>query len=403
MPSAMPIARLPRAALIAIAAVAIVGGALLWFPWRGTTAEIARVELTKLRQTVVVSGRVLTPARVDAGATITGRVLRVKVDEGDRVAADQILIELERTELAATLAQAVAAEQAAVTRIAQWREVGSLTAREQLAQAEANYRNIERDTARQEQLFRQGFIGEARLDEARRALAVAKSQHETARASAAANTAGGVDRRLLDDQLAQARATRETAAAKLAQTTLRAPAAGVVLDRSVEPGDIVQPGKRLLALALDGEVRLTALIDEKNLALLRVGQSALVSADAYPGERFRAVLSYLSPGIDVQRGTVEAKFAVPAPPKFLRADMTVSIDIEVADKADALVIPTAAVRDPQSPEPWVLVVRDGRAARQPVKTGARTATQVDVVSGLTAGAEVVVSTGIAPGERVRAR
>jgi HlyD family secretion protein len=340
---------------------------------------------------------------VDVGATITGRVQTVKVDEGDRVAADQILIELERTELAATLAQAVAAEQAAVTRIAQWREVGSLNAREQLAQAEANYRNIERDTARQEQLFKQGFIGEARLDEARRALAVAKSQHETARAAAAANVAGGVDRRLLDDQLAQARATRETAAAKLAQTTLRAPAAGVVLDRSVEPGDIVQPGKRLLALALDGEVRLTALIDEKNLALLRVGQSALVSADAYPGDRFRAVLSYLSPGIDVQRGTVEAKFAVPAPPRFLRADMTVSIDIEVADKADALVIPSAALRDPQSPEPWVLVVRDGRAARQPVKTGARTATQVDVVSGLTAGAEVVVSTGIAPGERVRPR
>jgi HlyD family secretion protein len=330
-------------------------------------------------------------------------VQAVRVDEGDRVRGGEVLIELERTELAAVLAQAVAAEQAAATRIAQWREVGSLTAREQLAQAEANYRNLERDTARQEQLYRQGFIGEARVDEARRALAVAKSQYETARASAAANTAAGVDRRLLDDQQAQARAARETAAAKLAQTTLLAPASGVVLERDVEPGDIVQPGKRLLALALDGDVRLTALIDEKNLALLRVGQSALVSADAYPGERFRAVLSYLSPGVDVQRGTVEAKFAVPEPPTFLRSDMTVSIDIGVADRADVLVVPAAAVRDPQSPEPWVLLVRDGRAVRQAVKAGARTATQVEVLSGLAAGAEVVVSTGISPGERVHAR
>lgn len=399
----MPLPRLPRAALIAIAAALVAVSALMWFSWRGKPVEIARVESAKLRQTVVVSGRVLTPAKVDIGATITGRVQAVRVDEGDRVRGGQPLIELERTELAAALAQAVAAEQAAVTRIAQWQEVGSLTAREQLAQADANYRNLERDAARQEQLFRQGFIGEARVDEARRALTVARSQYETARASAAASTAAGVDRRLLDDQLAQARAARETAAAKLAQTTLLAPASGVVLERSVEPGDIVQPGKRLLALALDGEVRLTALIDEKNLALLRAGQSALVSADAYPGERFRAVLAYLSPGVDVQRGTVEAKFAVPEPPAFLRSDMTVSIDIEVADRGGVLVVPAAAVRDAQSPEPWVLLVRDGRAVRQAVKAGARTATQVEVLSGLAAGAEVVVSAGIAPGERVHAR
>ena len=177
----------------------------------------------------------------------------------------------------------------------------------------------------------------------------------------------------------------------------------MVLDRSVEPGDIVQPGKRLLALALDGDVRLTALIDEKNLALLHVGQPARVSADAYPNERFRAVLSYLSPGVDVQRGTVEAKFSVADAPKFLRADMTVSIDIEVADKSDALVIPAAAVREPQSPQPWVLVVHDGHAVRQSVTTGARTATQVEVLSGLTAGAEIVTTPGIVAGERVHAR
>ena len=399
----MPLPRLSRRVPIAILAAVIVAGALIGFAWRGTAVDVARAQTTRLRQTVVVSGRVLAPAKVDIGATITGRVQAVKVDEGDPVRAGQALIELERAELAAALAQAVATEQAALTRIDQWRDVGSLSAREQLAQAEANYRNIERDTARQEQLYQQGFIGEARVDEARRALVVAKSQHETARATAAASTPTGTDRRLLEDQLAQARAAKQTAAAKLAQTVVSAPAAGVILDRTVEPGDIVQPGKRLLALALDGDVRLTALIDEKNLALLRVGQPALVSADAYPGERFRAVLSYLSPGVDVQRGTVEAKFAVPAPPKYLRADMTVSIDIEVADKADALVIPATALRDAQSAEPWVLVVRDGRAERQSVKTGARTATQVEVLAGIAAGAEIVASPGVAPGERVHAR
>jgi HlyD family secretion protein len=241
------------------------------------------------------------------------------------------------------------------------------------------------------------------VDEARRALAVAQSQLETARAAAAASTPLGVDRRLLDDQLAQARAARETAAAKLAQTSLRAPAAGVVLDRNVEPGDIVQPGKRLLSLSLDGNVRLAALIDEKNLALLKVGQSALVSADAYPDQRFRAELSHVSPGVDLQRGTVEAKFSVPDPPPFLRADMTVSIDIAVADKPNALVIPTSAVREPQSVEPWVLVLENGTAVRRPVRTGSRAPPQVEVISGLEAGSAVIVTPGVLPGDRVHAR
>jgi len=399
----MALPRLSRAALYAIALAAFALAAWAVLAWQGTTVDVVPARSTPLTQTVVVSGRVLAPARVDVGATITGRVQTVGVDEGDHVKAGQLLVELERAELAAALAQAVATEQAAATRIAQWRDVATVSAREQLVQAEANYRNIERDAARQEQLFKQGFIGESRLDEARRAAAVAKSQYETARAVSAASAPAGVDRRLLDDQLAQARAARETAVAKLAQTMLRAPAAGVVLDRNVEPGDIVQPGKRLLALALDGDVRLTALIDEKNLAVLRVGQRARVSADAYPNQPFAAELSYLSPGIDAQRGTVEAKFAVPAPPPFLRSDMTVSIDIEVAARADGLVIPAAAVRELQSRQPWVLVVRDGRAARQQVQIGARTAEQVEVLSGLVAGAEIVTTPDIAPGARLHKR
>jgi HlyD family secretion protein len=72
---------------------------------------------------------VLAPARVDIGATITGRVQAVKVDEGAPVKAGQAVLERERAELAAALAQAAAAEQAAMTRIAQWRDVASVSAR----------------------------------------------------------------------------------------------------------------------------------------------------------------------------------------------------------------------------------------------------------------------------------
>jgi HlyD family secretion protein len=399
----MPAFRLPRIVLgiVAIGALSIASVAFL--ARRGAAVDVARVEATRITQSVVVSGRVLAPAKSDIGAAITGRVQAVAADEGDHVKAGALLIELEQAELVAALAQARATEAAAQTHIRQWREVAAPNAGQLLAQAEANHRVAERDAARQEQLFKQGFIGEARVDEARRAAAVAKSQLESARSTAIANSAAGAERRLLEDQLMQARAARDAAAAKLAQTRIVAPAGGTILDRSVEPGDIVQPGKRLMTLAQDGSTRLTALIDEKNLALVKIGQAAIAAADAFPGQRFAATLDYLSPGIDVQRGTVEAKFSVPSPPAFLRSDMTVSIDIGVADKDNALVVPAGAVRDAGLPEPWVLVLRNGRAERLPVRLGARTPARSEIVSGVSAGDEIIVTPGIEPGQRVRAQ
>ncbi len=397
----MALSRTPRLAL-AVAVVLAVVTAIGWFLYARNIplVDVATVRSGRLAQTVVVSGRVLAPAKVDVGATITGRVQRVAVDDGAKVGANALLIELERSELEAALAQARATERAAQTRIAQWRAVAAPNARELVTQAEANLRVAERDLARQEDLVGRRFVAEARVDEARRTVEVARSQVATARATAAANRPEGAERQLLDDQLAQARAARAAAEAKLDQTRILAPANGVVLDRAVEPGDIVQPAKRLMTIALDGATRLTALIDEKNLGVLAIGQKALAAADAFPGQRFEAVLEYLAPGIDAQRGTVEAKFAVAQPPAFLRSDMTVSIDIAVAAREQALVVPSGAVRDAASNSPWVLVLRDAHAVRQDVKLGARSATEAEIREGLEP-SSVVVMSNVPPGTRVR--
>ncbi len=394
----------PSFAVVVAITLALLGAAALTFIFtRATPVDVARVETTRITQSVVVSGRVLAPAKSDIGAAITGRVQRVAADEGDHVKAGAPLIELEQAELAAALAQARAAEAAAQTRIQQWRDMAAPNAGELLAQAEATYRVAERDASRQEQLFKQGFIGEARVEESRRGVVIARSQLESARSTASGNSPTGVERRLLEHQLLQARAVREAAAAKLAQTRILAPGDGTLLDRTVEPGDIVQPGKRLMILAQDGPTRLTALIDEKNLALVKIGQVAIAAADAFPGQRFHATLDYLSPGVDAQRGTVEAKFGVASPPSFLRADMTVSIDVGVADKASATVVPAGAVRDAGLPEPWVLVMRDGHADRVAIRLGARTPARTEILGGVAAGDEVILTPGIEPGQRVRAR
>src|SRR6185437_16754598 len=91
-----------------------------------------------------------------------------------------------------------------------------------------------------------------------------------------------------------------------------------------------------------GETQIDVRIDEKNLAQLAIGQRALASADAFPADRFTAVLFYINPGVDSLRGSVEMKLRVPDPPAYLRQDMTVSVDVEVARRAGALVVPPTA-------------------------------------------------------------
>ena len=83
--------------------------------------------------------------------------------------------------------------------------------------------------------------------------------------------------------------------------------------------------------------------------------------------------------------------------------MTVSIDVAVADKQAARVLPIEALRDPAAPEPWVLVLQEGYATRTGVKVGTRTSSHVEIVAGLEPGTQVIVDPTIAPGDRVRAR
>lgn len=370
---------------------------------RGVTVEVISVQAQPLIQTVIATGRVMSPARVDIGSVITGRVARVLVEEGDRVEAGQVLIELENYELIAALRQAEANEQQARVRVATVSEVGLATANETLAQAQATLDWSEREIRRYQDLLAEGVLSRARFDEVERAYRVAKSQHEAAQTQVKAQRQSGAQTREAQARLSEAMAARELAAAKLAQTQLRASAASTVLTRDVEPGDIVQPGKKLLALATAGETRITAQIDEKNLPFLKVGETALASADAFPGSKFSAELYYLAPSVDPERGTVEARFRIPEPPAHLRADMTLTVEVRTAHKEHAFVVPLEAVRGVTSGTPTLLIVQEGRVVSQSVTTGMQADGHIEILRGVQAGEHVVLNAVVTPGTRVRPR
>ena len=391
-----------RGLLIALALG--VAGFLLRNLILGKPVETHQAVRSDLVQTVVASGRIITPQRAAVGAVITGRVARIPVEEGQSVKRGDVLIVLDDEDERASVAQASGAVAQAEARLRQLREVSLPAAEQALIQAQANLTQARQQHDRARELKAKGFVSQAALDDAQRNLDVAESQLRAAKLQVATNRPSGSDFALAQTALAQARATLGVAQAKLDQTVILAPVDGTLISRNVEPGNVVQSGKELMALAPEGETQVVVQIDEKNLAQLRIGQHALASADAFPKERFAAVLVYINPGIDALRGSVEVKLRVPKPPAYLRQDMTVSVDIEVARSAGTVVVPADTVRDVGSAQPWVLAVDGGRAVRRAVKLGLKGEGRIEVLDGVAPGDRLISASQamVGSGQRVRA-
>ncbi len=391
--------RPPVWVLGALALCVVVVGWVVFQMLRGKPAESHTVQRTTLVQSVVVTGRVSSESRVTVGSVITGRVRAVPLREGARVKAGDLLIQLEDTEQRAALAQAEAALLSAQSRLDSQMQLTAPVADLQVLQARSNADTAQRELARREQLFKQGFFGQSQLDEARRAAEVAKAQLRSAETLAASNKSGA-EHVTAEARVTEARAAVEAARARLAQTRIVSPADALVLERLAEPGQIVQAGTRLMSLSMAGPVQLVAQVDEKYLAQLSVGLAASVSADAYSAQRFAASVQSISPTVDTQRGSVEVKFTVQEPPAYLRNDMTLSIEVQTGKRDKVLSVPAATVL-PGDP-PAVLVVNDGVVERRAVKTGLRTLTAIEIVEGLKEGDSVLLDAAAAVGTRVRA-
>jgi len=371
----------------------------------GTPVDAYATQSTGLRQTVVASGRVITPQRVSVASKVIGRVKSIPVAEGQKVSRGQLLIQLDNQDELASIAQAGTSIDQAQAKWQQQREVALPAAMEDLKKAEADVRQLKNQYERVADLKKRSFVSQMQLDEARRNLDVAMSQRQTALLQVQTNQAGGGDSALILAGLAQARTNLKSLQVRLEQDSIRAPSDGVLIKRNIEPGDIVQPGASLMTLAVSGEIQIEIQLDEKNLAKLAIGQKALGSADAFPDQTFEAVVNYINPGIDATRGSVEIKLRILNPPAYLRQDMTVSVDIETAHKTLALVVPSEAVRDASSDAPWVLVVRNKRTVHQKVGIGLRGDNQTEITSGLVTKEPVILSSvgTIVAGQRVRAR
>jgi RND family efflux transporter MFP subunit len=297
--------------------------------------EVTTVGAAGAVQGALVSGVVRARQESPLAFVVPGRVSRLLVNEGDRVAAGQLLAQLETVEV----------------------DAGASAARAEVTRAEA-------ELARQKELFAKGWVAKARLD--------------TAEATASA---------------ARAQLASRGFAQRYARIT--APTSGTVLARSVEPGQIVAAGTPVLTVSQTsaGYVLRVALTDAQ-MAALKPGQLTSVTLTALGGPPIAARVIELGGRGDPRTGTFEAELALPAM-QGLRSGMLGEARLPATGGSSVLAIPGSAVFQARADEAFVYVLGAGnKAEARRITLGQIDSREVIVTSGIAAG-ERVISGGLA--------
>jgi RND family efflux transporter MFP subunit len=357
---------------LALFAALGVGGVRAW-PWieaRVFKTEVRVGEVTSVSPArgstrVVASGFVvaLTTARLTPRAA--GRVARVLVREGARVQPGDVLLELDAVDQRAALASA----QARV-----------LSAQARVAVARANLAELRVQLERQRRLVATGVGPRSALEDL-------DARVGPLEASIAAS-------------LAEARALQAEVAALrvgLGQLVVRAPFAGVVLNRPPQVGEVLSPGQSPIELFDPTSLVLEVDVPEGRLSNVRVGGPCEVTLESLPGRRFRALVRELGQRVDRAKASVPVRvtFAEPIPgvlPEMSgRAGFLEREPTEAELRApERVLLPSSAVTHRDGRE-VVFVVQEGAARERTVRLGAPSGAEVELLEGPTPGSRVVLS------------
>ena len=363
---------------------------------------------------VLASGSVTSIRDSKIGSKLSGRVAAVLVEEGQRVGAGAPLLRLEASELVAQEAQAEANTAGARARLQEVLAGQRPEERQQVtnavAQAEAALRSAQAslelaqsNVQRMRSLKTEGAVAQQDLDSAETQARVAQAQVVQAQAaydSAKQNwnimTAGArqEDIQQARAQLAQAEAGLAMVREQLHDSTISAPFDGTIIQRNVEPGEVVSSAggsnqSPLFVLSQVDDVYVEFIVPAQHRAELQQGQAALMAVDGLPGRTFEGRVEEIRPAADAANRTFGVKVRIPNPRGILRPGMFARGAIVVGVRHSVLSIPEQAVLTATS-GPIVFVVREGRAVRQSVTLGEHQDGSVEVTYGLADGDRVVV-------------
>ncbi|HEY7789873.1 MAG TPA: efflux RND transporter periplasmic adaptor subunit [Vicinamibacterales bacterium] len=365
----------------------------------GTTfdaSRLATVEQGTMTKSVVATGKIEPITKVEIKSKANGIIKYLPVDIGDSVKAGDVLAELDRENLQASLREAQANLQAATANLE--------AAKAELKKDEVSAQGPDVEFARRAfqratELSKQQLIAQSDLDDAHSVMELAINRQRVAQSQLPVSQAKVAQ---ANAQVRQAQAAADNAAQDLANATIRAPIDGTVLSRDVEVGSpvssILNLGANATLVMTLGDIHkvfVRGKVDEADIGQVRMGQHAHIRVETFKDRVFDGQVTQISPmGVtDNNVTTFEVRVSIDNPGHELRANMTANAEVILNEYPNSLIIPETAVIYDAKRQSFVNLVDPGTKEgyrRIPVKLGVGNGTKTQVLSGLKEGDKIVL-------------
>ncbi len=351
--------------IIALVGIVLFAGISLYNYWRyknlkgsqsyvtkPVPVETARAHYAELEDVLELTGDIRPLQEVYVSPKVPGKIIeKIFVETGDIVKKGELLASLEKDTIMAQIQQAKA--QLASTRA-------------KLNEVEANLALVTKDRKRLENLFQKKAIPQQKLDEV------------NAKYNAMLAT-----KRLVESQIATAKASLHLLEILLKDHNIYAPVSGYISARYLDAGNMSDTKKPIVRITMEDSVKILTTVTEKFYPFIKKGMLAEVHVDAYPNEVFKGVVSIVNPTLSPATRTAEIEIRVKNKDSMLRAGMFAHIRLMLGKKK-ALVIPTDALnRLPGTGSYFVYCAVDGKAVLKNVKVGEIQGKEAEIIEGLT--------------------
>lgn len=359
-------------------------------------SKLKTVEKDSIAKSVVATGKVEPLAKVEVKSKASGIVKKIFVNYGDRVRQGQVLVELDRVELAARVREAKAALQAAQAAL---QSAQATNARNGVDAESPDLPFLKSSMERAQTLYKEGLVSKSVVEETERQYQLMLNKQRSALGNVGVSKA---DIERARAQVAQSQAGLDRAEEDLRNSTIFSPMDGIVLSRDVEVGDAVSSilvvgsqAKLVMTLGDISSVYVKGKVDESDIGRVFLNQSARIVVESFKDKKFEGKVTLISPlGVEKDNVTTfEVRVSIQNPGGELKANMTTNAEIILEEKKGVLVIPESAViydkerkasveiPDPNAP---------GGKKKVPVTIGLSNGVKAEIVSGLREGDKIVL-------------
>ncbi|MGB5824067.1 MAG: efflux RND transporter periplasmic adaptor subunit [Proteocatella sp.] len=358
--------RINKKAVYSVIIILIILIGAVFYVQRPKMVSYTVPKIQTYQSTVLASGEINPDELITIKAQVGGEILEMEAQEGESISKNQNILKLDSEKLQKTLS-----EKAAAVAVAQSNYDATVTtnynlAKQEAARLEIQSKNLENDYNKKSLLFESGGISQKELEDAKEDVDKNKVDLETARIKIQSYAPGGSEAKKQSSFVYQASTILESSRQDISKYKINSPLAGIIIKKYVSEGEIIEPGSPIIDVAKTSRRYAEIKVDEKNIGYVKKGQEAYVYPSSNPEIKIRSSISYISPFIDKESGTILAKIEIPkASEQAFPISLTVTVELVKESYPESTVIDSNYIIQ-ENDQAYIFIEQKARALKIPV-------------------------------------